>query len=118
MALGTILGLVLAIARLSKDRLANSFAGLFIWFFRGTPLLVQLIFWYNLSTLFPRLSIAIPFGPTLSRSPKVLQQLSEPEVFGCHAGLATCLLRRQRQNPISGLSGQGIYGRGLPVGRN
>ncbi|WP_414473988.1 amino acid ABC transporter permease [Microvirga sp. M2] len=60
------LGLVLAIARLSKDRLANSLAALFIWFFRGTPLLVQLIFWYNLSTLFPQLSIAIPFGPTLA----------------------------------------------------
>jgi polar amino acid transport system permease protein len=66
MALGTVLGLGLAIARMSKDRLANSFAGLFIWFFRGTPLLVQLIFWYNLSTLFPQISIAIPFGPTLA----------------------------------------------------
>jgi polar amino acid transport system permease protein len=66
MVLGTILGLVLAIARMSKDGLASSSAGLFIWFFRGTPLLVQLIFWYNLSTLFPQLSIAIPFGPTLA----------------------------------------------------
>lgn len=66
MVLGTILGLVLAIARMSKDGLASSSAGLFIWFFRGTPLLVQLIFWYNLSTLFPQISIAIPFGPTLA----------------------------------------------------
>ena len=41
----------------------------------------------------------------LSRSPKVLQQLSEPEVFGGHAGLATRLLRRQRQNPGRGISG-------------
>ena len=52
----------------------------------------------------------------LSRSPKVLQQLSEPEVFGCHAGLAMRLLRRQRQNPGCGVGGQGIDGRGLPVG--
>ncbi|WP_262299379.1 amino acid ABC transporter permease [Microvirga sesbaniae] len=66
MALGTILGLGLAIARMSKDGLANTFAALFIWFFRGTPLLVQLIFWYNLSTLFPQLSISVPFGPTLA----------------------------------------------------
>ncbi len=65
MIIGVILGLLLAIARLSKDGLANSLASLFIWFFRGTPLLVQLIFWYNLSTLFPTLSIGIPFfGPT------------------------------------------------------
>ena len=54
----------------------------------------------------------------LSRSPKVLQQLSEPEVFGCHAGLATRLLWRQRQNPGCGIGGQGIDGGGLPVGRN
>lgn len=67
MVLGIALGLVLAIARMSGDRLARSLSGLFIWFFRGTPLLVQLIFWYNLSTLFPELSISIPFGPTLAR---------------------------------------------------
>ena len=65
MILGVILGLFLAIARMSDDRLFSSLSSLFIWFFRGTPLLVQLIFWYNLSTLFPQLSISIPFGPTL-----------------------------------------------------
>lgn len=64
MAFGIVLGLLLAVARLSKDTLASTLASLFIWFFRGTPLLVQLIFWYNLSTLFPTISIGIPFGPT------------------------------------------------------
>jgi polar amino acid transport system permease protein len=65
MILGVIVGLVIAIMRMSTDRLASGFASLFIWFFRGTPLLVQLIFWYNMSTLFPAISISIPFGPTL-----------------------------------------------------
>lgn len=65
MIIGTAIGLVLAIARMSNDTLFSSLAGLFIWFFRGTPLLVQLIFWYNLSTLFPEISLSIPFGPTL-----------------------------------------------------
>lgn len=65
MIIGVALGLVLAIARLSESRLARWIAGLYIWFFRGTPLLVQLIFWYNLSTLFPKVEIAIPFGPVL-----------------------------------------------------
>ncbi|WP_276120144.1 amino acid ABC transporter permease [Pararhizobium qamdonense] len=65
MVIGTAIGLLLAIARLSNSRLAQAFAGLYIWFFRGTPMLVQLIFWYNLATLFPNLSIAIPFGPTI-----------------------------------------------------
>ncbi|WFS03232.1 amino acid ABC transporter permease [Rhizobium tumorigenes] len=65
MAIGVVLGLLIAIMRMSDDRLASGFASLFIWVFRGTPLLVQLIFWYNMSTLFPQLSIAIPFGPSL-----------------------------------------------------
>jgi polar amino acid transport system permease protein len=65
MIIGIALGLLLAIARMSNDRLFSTASGLFIWFFRGTPLLVQLIFWYNLSTLYPHISIGIPFGPTL-----------------------------------------------------
>jgi polar amino acid transport system permease protein len=32
------------------------------WFFRSVPELAQLIFWFNLSLLFPRLGIGIPFG--------------------------------------------------------
>ncbi|QFU17525.1 amino acid ABC transporter permease [Microvirga thermotolerans] len=67
MAIGIAIGLILAIARMSQDVLFRSLAALFIWFFRGTPLLVQLIFWYNLSTLFPEIAISIPFGPTLAR---------------------------------------------------
>ncbi|WP_460449763.1 amino acid ABC transporter permease [Alsobacter sp. SYSU BS001988] len=66
MTLGTGFGLLIAVARVSGGRLASSLAGLFIWFFRGAPLLVQLIFWYNLSILFPTISIVVPFGPTLA----------------------------------------------------
>lgn len=61
MVLGTLLGLLLAVWRLSENRLLSSLASLYIWFFRGTPLLVQLIFWYNLSTLFPTLSLTLPW---------------------------------------------------------
>lgn len=63
MIIGVALGLLLAVARMSNNLLLSWLAGLYIWFFRGTPLLVQLIFWYNLSTLFPRISLGIPFGP-------------------------------------------------------
>ncbi|WP_338562097.1 amino acid ABC transporter permease [Erwinia sp. E_sp_B04_7] len=62
MILGTLLGLLLAVARLSDNRLLSGLSGLYIWFFRGTPLLVQLIFWYNMSTLFPQITLGIPFG--------------------------------------------------------
>jgi len=63
MLIGTVLGLLVAIARLSGERLARGIAALYIWFFRGVPLLVQLIFWYNLSTLVPEFSLSIPATP-------------------------------------------------------
>jgi polar amino acid transport system permease protein len=61
MALGTLLGLTLAIMRSSKVKPVALAAGLYITLFRGTPVLVQLIFWFNLSALYPNLSIGIPF---------------------------------------------------------
>ncbi len=61
MILGTLLGLVLGVWRLSDNKLLSGISSLYIWFFRGTPLLVQLIFWYNLSTLFPSISIIVPW---------------------------------------------------------
>jgi polar amino acid transport system permease protein len=65
MIVASILGVGIAVMRLSASRVASSVASAYIWFFRGTPLLVQLVFWYNLSALFPRLELGIPFdGPT------------------------------------------------------
>ncbi|SOH93901.1 polar amino acid transport system permease protein [Monaibacterium marinum] len=66
MIIGVALGLPIAIGRMSSDPLARGLSGAFVWFFRGTPLLVQLILWYNLSILFPQISLSIPFGPTLA----------------------------------------------------
>ncbi|MBK1787915.1 amino acid ABC transporter permease [Prauserella cavernicola] len=63
MAIGIVLGTVLAIMRLSPNPVLSGSAATFVWFFRGTPLLVQLIFWFNLSALYPKLSLGIPFGP-------------------------------------------------------
>ena len=62
MAIGSVLGTVLAIMRRSANRVVSLIAGGYIWFFRGTPVLVQLVFWYNLAALFPRVSIGLPFG--------------------------------------------------------
>ncbi len=61
MALGTLLGLGLAIMRASTIKPIAALAGVYITIFRGTPVLVQLIFWFNLSALYPNLSIGIPF---------------------------------------------------------
>jgi polar amino acid transport system permease protein len=62
--LGILIGIILAIMRLSSNRVLARAAWIYIWFFRGTPLLVQLIFWYNISALYPEISIGIPFGFT------------------------------------------------------
>src|SRR5918995_4794896 len=61
MALGTLLGLGLAIMRSSHVKPVSIAANLYINLFRGTPVLVQLIFWFNISALYPNLTIGIPF---------------------------------------------------------
>jgi polar amino acid transport system permease protein len=63
MVIGIALGVVLAVMRLSPNPILSGASGFYIWFFRGTPVLVQLLLWYNLAALFPRLSLGIPFGP-------------------------------------------------------
>lgn len=64
MVLGFVIGLVLAVMRMSPNWLIRGVAGAYIWFFRGTPLLVQLLFWGFAAVLFPKLIIGVPFGPT------------------------------------------------------
>ena len=64
MVLGTVFGGVIGIMRMSRNKLLNSIAGFYVWFFRATPVLVQLIFWFNLSALYPTLGIELPFGIT------------------------------------------------------
>jgi polar amino acid transport system permease protein len=66
MLLGLLLGIVLAVMRLSRSRVLSGTAWGFVWFFRGTPLLIQLIFWFNLSALFPKISVGVPFGPAFA----------------------------------------------------
>ncbi|MGW8380131.1 amino acid ABC transporter permease [Streptomyces sp. ODS28] len=57
MAAGLVLGVVLAVMRMSKNPVTSSVAWGYIWFFRGTPVYVQLILWFNLALLFPYISI-------------------------------------------------------------
>lgn len=59
--LGLVLGVVLAILKLSKNPVLRVIAEGYLWFFRGTPVLVQLIFWFNLAFLLPYLTLKIPF---------------------------------------------------------
>jgi polar amino acid transport system permease protein len=61
--IGTVLGTLLATMRMSRNPVLSSVSWLYIWFFRGTPLIVQILFWYNgLLYLLPR-SITITLLP-------------------------------------------------------
>lgn len=64
MVIGIVLGILLAIMRMSGNPVLAAAAWLYTWFFRGTPVLVQLFFWFAITLLFNNLSIGIPFGPT------------------------------------------------------
>jgi len=60
MLIATALGTLLAIMRMSLNPILQMSASAYCWFFRGIPVLVQLIFWYNISLLFPRIALALP----------------------------------------------------------
>jgi len=59
--IAVVIGFVLALLRQSGNGVLSRSAWLYIFLFRGTPLLVQLLFWYNLAVVFPRVGIGIPF---------------------------------------------------------
>jgi len=63
MAIGITLGVILAVMRLSPNPLVSGASWLYIWFFRGTPVLVQILFWNFFGALYPRFAIGIPLGP-------------------------------------------------------
>jgi polar amino acid transport system permease protein len=54
-ALGIALGIVFAVMRQSSNPVTGAVAWLYIWFFRGTPVLLQLLIWFNLSLIFPHI---------------------------------------------------------------
>jgi polar amino acid transport system permease protein len=64
MAIGIVGGVLLAVMRLSPNPVLAGAAAVYIWLFRGTPVITQLIFWNFLAALYPRLGLGIPFGPT------------------------------------------------------
>jgi polar amino acid transport system permease protein len=61
MVLGIVLGVVFAVMRQSANPLIRGTAWAYIWFFRGTPLLVQLLFWSFIAAVYPEITIGIPF---------------------------------------------------------
>ncbi len=61
MALSVLVGSIVAAMQASRAPVLVGLARLYIFIFRGTPQLVQLLFWYNLAALYPRYTLGIPF---------------------------------------------------------
>jgi polar amino acid transport system permease protein len=67
MAAGIVLGIVLAVMRLSTNPLVSGASYLYIWLFRGTPVYVQILIWFNITALYPHFAFGLPFGgPTVA----------------------------------------------------
>jgi polar amino acid transport system permease protein len=64
MVIGIVLGVILALMRLSSNWLLSSTSWVYIWFFRGTPLLVQILFFNFIAAIYPTIDLGIPFGPS------------------------------------------------------
>ena len=57
MALGIVLGVIVAVMRLSPNPVLSSCAAFYVWLFRGTPVILQLLLWFNLALVFPTIGI-------------------------------------------------------------
>jgi polar amino acid transport system permease protein len=62
MTCGFLLGIGLAAMRLSSNYILRTLSFGYVWLVRSVPPLVQLLFWYEIASLYPQLSLGIPFG--------------------------------------------------------
>jgi polar amino acid transport system permease protein len=66
MLIGIVLGVLLALMRLSPNLLLGGASWFYVWLFRGTPVLVQILLWNNIAALYPSIGLGIPFGPSFA----------------------------------------------------
>lgn len=57
MALGIVFGVITAVMRMSANPILRYVAVTYTWLFRGTPLILQLLLWFNLALIFPTIGI-------------------------------------------------------------
>lgn len=57
MVIGIVLGVLIAVMRLSHNPVVSGIAWLYVWVFRGTPVYLQLLLWFNIALIFPTIGI-------------------------------------------------------------
>ncbi|GAA4480891.1 amino acid ABC transporter permease [Rhodococcus olei] len=63
MIMAVVLGVLLAVMRLSPNPVLRTAAWVYLWIFRGTPVYVQLVFWGLFPSIYKSVALGIPFGP-------------------------------------------------------
>lgn len=61
-AVAIVIGVVVALLRMSANPVARVVAAVYVWLFRGLPVLLQILLWFNLALVFQYISIPLPFG--------------------------------------------------------
>jgi polar amino acid transport system permease protein len=118
MVIGIVLGVVLAVMRLSPNPIVSSTSWIYIWFFRGTPLLVQIVFWYNLPAVLHALSIGVPFGPSwFATDPKTIITQFGAAILGLGLNEAAYMAEIARAGILSVDEGQNEAAQALGMTR-
>ncbi|RAI41418.1 amino acid ABC transporter permease [Rhodoplanes roseus] len=119
MAIAIVIGIVLAIMGMSRNPVLYFVAQGYIWFFRGVPLLVQLVFWFNLALLWPRIGLTVPpLGIDLSVSTNDLITSFVASVLGLALHEAAYMAEIVRAGLLGVDSGQTEAGRSLGMSDN
>jgi polar amino acid transport system permease protein len=76
MILALVLGVILAVMRLSPNPVLKAVSWTYLWIFRGTPVYVQLVLWGLVPVIYKNIQLGVPFGPTLFKF-----SLADPNFF-------------------------------------
>lgn len=107
MLIALVLGALAAYCLQSTNPVLKTLSAAYIWFFRATPVLVQLIFWFNLSLLFPSIRIGIPFlGPTFGVATNTVITGFTAALFGLSIAEGAYMAEIIRAGIVSVPSGQ------------
>ncbi|HEV3212208.1 MAG TPA: amino acid ABC transporter permease [Acidimicrobiales bacterium] len=119
MVVGITGGLLVATLRVSPNPLLSGTAWTYTWFFRGTPVIVQIFFWYNILTVYPSLSLGVPFGPAFWHLDpnKVITGFIAAAVLGLGLNEAAYMAEIFRAGILSIDAGQQEAAQSLGMGR-
>jgi polar amino acid transport system permease protein len=107
MVIAIILGITLAVMRLSDNPVVKGVAWLYLWIFRGTPVYVQLVFWGLIATIYATIDIGIPFtAPWISLETKAVIDVFWLAVIGLSLNEAAYMAEIVRAGILSVDPGQ------------